>query len=161
MKRRDIVLALLALGAANWPLATLAQRPAKLFRVGTLTIASDTTYPRLGDVFLQGLRDLGYIEGRNIVFERRYAEGNVVRLLELAADLVRQKVDVIVATGGPESRAAKNATRTIPIVIVTTGDPVGGGFAASLARPGGNVTGTSTSPVEMIFQAALAYAALR
>jgi putative ABC transport system substrate-binding protein len=94
------------------------------------------------EAFRQGLRDLGYVEGQNIVIESRYGEGKFKRLSELAAELVRRNVDVLVALGNPATRAAKEATRTIPIVI-ETGDPVGEGFVTSLAHPGGNITGMS------------------
>ena len=96
-----------------------------------------------------GLRDLGYLEGKNLVIESRWAEGKFDRLPELAAELVRLNVDVILTTGTPGIRAAKNATTTIPIVMVTSGDPVGFGFVASLAQPGGNITGSSTFGPEL------------
>jgi len=105
---------------------------------------------RLGDGFLQGLRELGYVEGQNIVIERRYSEGRYERLPGLAAELVRLKVDVIVAVGGPPPHAAKDATSTIPIVMTNHGDPVGTGLVASLARPGGNVTGLSTVNPDLV-----------
>src|SRR5207249_3393058 len=99
--------------------------------------------PSLEEAFLHGLRDLGYVEGQTIAIERRDAERQFERLPELAAELVRRKVDVIVTMGVPGTRAAMQATTTIPIVIASAGDPVGTGLVASLARPGGNVTGLS------------------
>ena len=101
------------------------------------------------EAFRQGLRELGYVEGKNIVIEWRYAEGKLDRLPALAAELVRLKVDVIVTTGPTVTRAAKEATTTIPIVMAFDTDPVGNGFVASLARPGGNITGLSTLAPEI------------
>ena len=140
MDRRDTVLALLALGAA--PLAAEAQQAAKVARIGYLS-PNLAASPHLRDAFLQGLRDLGYIEGRNVVIEYRGAEGKLERLPALAAELVALKVDVIVASGTLAALAAKHATRTLPIVFSPAGDPVGSGLVTSLARPGGNVTGLS------------------
>src|SRR5438552_15526273 len=140
MDRRDTVLALLALGAA--PLAAEAQQAAKVARIGYLS-SSLASSPRLRDAFLQGLRDLGYVEGRNVVIEYRAAEGKVERLTALAAELVALKVDVIFAPGTPHALAAKQATRTVPIVVTGVSDPVTDGLVTSLARPGGNVTGLS------------------
>ncbi len=141
MNRRDTVLALLALSAI--PLGVEAQQPGKVWRIGVLwPSASSPPSPRL-EAFRQGLSELGYVEGRNIVIEVRYAEGKYERLPALAADLVRGKVDVIMGAGAPAISAAQKATTTIPIVIGTAGDPVGAGFAKSLARPGGNITGLS------------------
>ena len=97
------------------------------------------------EAFRQGLRELGYVEGKNIVIESRYADGKLDRLPALAAELVRLKVDVIVTGGRAVTRAAKEATSTIPIVMTNDTDPVGSGFVASLARPGGNITGLSNS----------------
>ena len=102
------------------------------------------------EAFRQGLRELGYVEGKNIVIEYRYAEGNLDRLPALAAELVRLKVDVIVTGGGPNTRAAKEATNTIPIVMAQDGDPVANGFVTSLARPGGNITGLSNLAPELM-----------
>ena len=98
--------------------------------------------PRI-EAFRQGLRELGYLEGKNIVIEYRHAEGKLDRLSELAAELVRVKVDVIVMTGPTSTRAAKEATNTIPIIMMNEGDPVASRFVANLARPGGNITGLS------------------
>jgi ABC-type uncharacterized transport system substrate-binding protein len=124
--------------------AAEAQQTAKVSRIGFLSSLSPSSITARTESFRQGLHELGYVEGKNIVIEWRYAEGNPDRLKELAAELVRLKVDVIV-TGGPAvNRPAKDATATIPIVLAFDNDPVGNGFAASLARPGGNITGLST-----------------
>src|SRR5437870_9803130 len=121
-----------------------AQQPKKVPRIGFLSAISPSTVAARIEAFRQGLRELGYVEGKNIVIEYRYAEGNPDRLSALAAELVRLKVDVIV-TGGPAvNRPAKEATVTIPIVLGFDNDPVGNGFVTSLARPGGNITGLST-----------------
>jgi ABC-type uncharacterized transport system substrate-binding protein len=122
-----------------------AQPPEKVPRVGYLNPGSlsDPTSQRRLEAFRQGLRDLGYVEGQNIAIESRWAEGKYDRYPALAADLVRLKVDVIVAQGGAATQAVQQATRTIPIVMSIVLDPVGSGLVPSLARPGGNVTGTS------------------
>ena len=147
MDRRDTILALLALGAA--PLAAEAQQAAKVARIGYLS-PNLAASPYLRDAFLQGLRDLGYVEGRNVVIEYRDAEGKLERLPALAAELVALKVDVILAEGGTLGpRVAQQATRTIPIVFAA-GDPVGSGLVTSLARPGGNVTGLSAFAPELV-----------
>jgi putative ABC transport system substrate-binding protein len=117
-----------------------AQQPKKVPRIGYLT-PSVSSNPARTEAFRQGLRDLGYVEGKNILIEWRANKGQLDRNAALAAELVRLKVEVIVAIGGEEIRAAKEATAAIPIVMVLSGDPVGSGFVASLARPGGNVTG--------------------
>src|SRR4030095_15469038 len=127
-----------------------AQQPKKVARVGFLAAANLTGYQHFVDGFLQGLRGLGYVEGQNIVIEYRWADGNFERLPELAADLVRLKVDVIVAVVTQASLAAKNATGTIPIVIVAVANPVDSGLIASLARPGANITGTSSMNAEVV-----------
>jgi putative ABC transport system substrate-binding protein len=121
-----------------------AQQPTKILPIGYLTTPSLSANAARIEAFRQGLRELGYVEGKNIVIELRSAEGKLDRAPALAVELVRLKVDVIV-TGGPQStRAAKEATVTIPIVMAFDNDPVGNGFVASLARPGGNITGLST-----------------
>ena len=127
------------------PLAAEAQQPGKVPRVGYL-LPSASRLPN--EEFLVGLRNLGYIDGKNILIDRRYAEGRPERYPELAADLVRVPVDVIVADGSSATRSAKQATTTIPIVMVSA-DPVGLGFIASLAKPGGNLTGLSTNSTEL------------
>ena len=126
-----------------------AQQPTKIPRIGYLTNASLSAVSARVEAFRQGLRDLGYVEGKNIVIEWRSGEGNRDRQRSLAAELVRLKVDVIVARGSGDIRAAKEATTTIPIVMINGGDAVGSGFVASLARPGGNVTGFSTFRPEL------------
>ena len=136
MKQKITVLTLSAMLFALC-LPAQAQQPAKIPRIGYLTGATPDGQSARIEPFRQGLRELGYAEGQNILIEYRYAEGKLDRLPALAAELVRLKVDVIV-TGGPViTRAAKNATKTIPIVMAQDSDPVGNGFVASLARPGG------------------------
>jgi putative ABC transport system substrate-binding protein len=129
------------------PLASAAQQP-KVPTIGALVIGN-TDPEEFWRVFRQGLRDLGYVEGQNIRFEFRSAEGQANRLPELAAELVRLKVDVIVTWFTPPTQAAKQATRQIPIVMADAGDPVGMGLVASLARPGGNVTGIAGMTAEL------------
>jgi putative ABC transport system substrate-binding protein len=131
----------LAGGIVAGPLVADAQQAAKIARVGILG-ANPAASPRL-EAFLQGLRDLGYVEGRNVVIEYRNHEGKVDRLPALAAELVALKVDVIVASNTGAALAAKQATRTLPIVFAAAADPVTSGLVASIARPGGNVTGLS------------------
>jgi len=125
------------------PLAAEAQQAAKAPRIGWLG-ANLAPNPHLTEAFRQGLRDLGYVEGRSVVSEYRDAEGKLERLPALAAELVALQVDVIVAGGTPQALAAKQATKTIPIVFTSATDPVTDGLVTSLARPGGNVTGLST-----------------
>jgi len=124
-------------------------QPAKIPRIGHLNAPSLSALAARTEAFRQGLRALGYLEGKNIVIEYRYAEGKLDRLPALAAELVRLKVDIIVSTGPSVTRAAKEATSTIPIVMAFDTDPVGNGFVASLARPGGNITGLSTLAPEI------------
>jgi len=126
-----------------------AQQPQKIPRIGYLGANFPTTNPARIEAVRQGLRELGYVEGKNVVIEWRFAEGKLDRLSELAAELVRLKVDVIVSAGPPPTRSAKQATVTIPIVMAFDDDPVGSGFAASLARPGGNITGLATLAPEI------------
>src|ERR1700757_1802621 len=126
-----------------------AQQPAKVARIGYLTQASASVIASRIEAFRQGLRELGYTYGKNIVVEWRSAEGNQYRLKELAAELVRLKVDVIVSSGPTITRVLKEATSTIPIVMAQDTDPVGSGFIASLARPGGNLTGLATLAPEV------------
>ncbi len=129
--------------------AVEAQQAAKIFRIAYLDPGNASGSAVLLDAFRQELRKLGWIVGKNIAIEYRFAEQKNERLSELAADLVRLKVDLIVTAGTPPAVAAKSATTTIPIVMATTGDPVGAGLVASLARPGGNVTGFSGLGVEL------------
>ncbi len=126
-----------------------AQQPTKISRIGFQSAASPSANAARIEAFRQGLRDLGYVEGKNIVIEYRYAEGKLDRLHEFAAEFVRLKVDIIVAAAPSSTRAAKEATSTIPIVMAFDTDPVGNGFVASLARPGGNITGLSTLAPEI------------
>src|SRR5215831_16918144 len=138
MRRREFIT---LVGAATaWPLAARAQQPGKLPTVGFLGAASASAWSQWVAAFLQRLRELGWIEGRNLTIEYRWAEGSSDRAAELAAEFVRRKVDVIV-TGGLPAVAAKQATSVIPIVFAIAADPLGTGLVASLVRPGGNVTG--------------------
>ena len=137
--RLNLVVAVLTLAA---PVAADAQQAAKVYRIGYLS-SGPSTSNLFVEPFRQGLRAHGWAEGQNVIIDYRYAEGRFDRLPELAAELVRLKVDVIVAAPTPSAVAAKNATGTIPIVMIGAGDPVGLGLVASLARPGGNVTGLS------------------
>ena len=126
-----------------------AQQPTKIPRIGYLITSSPSAIAPRMDAFQQGLRELGYMEGKNIVIERRHGEGKLERLPGLAAELVRLNVDVLVTSGPTATRPAKEATSTIPIVMTFDDDPVGSGFVASLARPGGNITGLSTLAPEI------------
>jgi putative tryptophan/tyrosine transport system substrate-binding protein len=126
-----------------------AQQSTKIPRIGYLTAASASAMVPRSDAFRQGLRELGYIEGKNIIVEYRFGDGKLDRLPALAAELVRLNVDIIVTGGPAATRPAKEATSTIPIVMAQDGDPIGNGFVASLARPGGNITGLSTLAPEM------------
>ena len=137
MDRRAFVTGASALIAA--PLAAQAQQAGRVYRIGFLGTFPSPTWKAL----LQGLRDLGRVEDRNIVIEARFSEGKQERFPDLAAELVRLNVEVIVTSAGPATVAAKNATTAIPIVMVGVGDPVGSGVVGSLARPGGNITGLS------------------
>jgi ABC-type uncharacterized transport system substrate-binding protein len=142
MRRREFI-KVLGGAAAAWPLTARAQQH---FRIGLLNTGASTFFVA---PFMGKLKDLGYLEGKNIVVERKFAEGNPERLKEFAADLVRQQVDVIVTIGTPAGFAAKQATGTIPIVLGAISDPVGVGLVASLARPGGNTTGNSLMAPEL------------
>ena len=136
-----LIALLLGLGSAG------AQQRSRIPRIGYLTPSTSTTSNL--EAFREGLRDVGYIEGKNLVIERRDNKGKLDRTAALAAELVRLKVDMIVAAGSGEIRAAKEATSEIPIVMVRGGDPVGSRFVASLARPGGNITGLATLRPEL------------
>jgi putative ABC transport system substrate-binding protein len=148
MKKKITVFTLCALLYALCPSGE-AQQPAKVPRIGFLTVTSLPANAARYEAFRQGLRELGYVEGKTIVIEWRYAEEKLDRLPALAADLVRLKVDVIISGGSASTRSAKEATVTIPIVMTQDPDPVGNGFVASLARPGGNVTGFSSVRSEL------------
>jgi ABC-type uncharacterized transport system substrate-binding protein len=147
MRRREFM-SIFGAAAAVWPLAGRAQPPAKLPTVGALVLGS-TDPEQFWREFRQGLRELGYVEGQNIRFEFRSAQGQADRLPELATELVRRKVDVIVTWFTPPTQAAKQATHDIPIVMADTGDPIGTGLVASLPRPGGNVTGIASVSAEL------------
>jgi putative ABC transport system substrate-binding protein len=142
--RRCVPLAIGLLLAATFTAA--AQSPGKLHRIGYIQTATPDEQAHLTKAFEEGLRELGYVEGRNIVLERRFAWGKQERLPELAAELVNLNVDVIVTGANPVIAAVKKATTTIPVVMAASRDPVGSGFIASLARPGGNVTGLTNDP---------------
>jgi len=142
---RAALTVVLALGILAGPLAAEAQQPAKTPRIGVLAVGSASDAALRFEAFRQGLRERGWIEGQNVVLEYRWGDGRYDRLPDLAAELVRLKVDVIFAPGTAGLVAAQNATRTIPIVFATAADPLGRGIIASLARPGGNVTGLSFS----------------
>jgi putative tryptophan/tyrosine transport system substrate-binding protein len=131
------------------PLTAEAQQATKVHRIGRLSSGSPTEPNPNLEAFRQGLRELGYVEGQNLVIESRYAEGSPERLRDLALELVQRKMDVIVAVASAATRAVQHATRTIPIVIAGGSDPVGDGLVASLARPGGNTTGFSNLTVEL------------
>jgi putative ABC transport system substrate-binding protein len=147
ISRRKFIAA--TLGIATVPLAALAQEPRQLAHVGRLSPLSAAATARIQDTFRDRLRDLGWVEGRNLAIDDRFAEGDVSRLPDLAADLVRLKVDVIVVGSTPGALAAKKATTTIPIVMVMGGDPVASGLVTSMARPGGNVTGVTALVQEL------------
>src|SRR5678815_3820938 len=141
-RRRELLIAL-GVAALAWAGAVRAQAPSTLRRIGMLSGFSPSGYARSYQAFLLGLRDLGWVEGKNISIEYRYAEGRHDRLPDVAADLVRLKVEVIVTTATSDTLAAQKATRAIPIVMVAGGDPVASGLVESLARPGANITGLS------------------
>ena len=149
--RRDVI-ALLGGAAAfsiSWPLTARAQ-PGKVWRIGMLdTTSAELNAPNL-DAFRRGLRQLGYVEGQNLAIDYRSADGRLERIPQLAAELVRRNVDVIVTRGTPSALAVKHATATIPIVMAAIGEPVETGLVASLARPGGNVTGLSAFVTELV-----------
>jgi len=147
MKRRDFIT--LLGGAAAWPLAARAQQPGKLPTIGFLGQSTRSGASEWVAAFVQRLRELGWTEGRTITIEYRWAEGREERYAELAAEFVRRKVDIIVTSGTPAVMASKRATSVIPIVFATAGDPVGTGVVASLARPGGNVTGLSLQQTDL------------
>jgi putative tryptophan/tyrosine transport system substrate-binding protein len=149
VQRRDFLLAVVALLAA--PLAAEAQQAGKVYRIGYLSVPTRASVEQVLQAFLRKLRELGWIEGQNLIIEYRWADGKVERLADLAADLVQRKVDLIVAPAGTAALAAKKATSSIPIVMMFPADPVDLGLVASLGRPGGNVTGTTLSPGLEIF----------
>jgi putative ABC transport system substrate-binding protein len=142
MKRREFI-TLLGAAAAAWPLVARAQQPAKLPTIGLLGAATPSTTSPWIAAFVQRLREFGWVEGRNIVMEYRWAEGRTERYAEIAAEFVRLKVDVVVTHSTAAVVAAKQVTSVIPIVFTNAGDPVANGLVVSLARPGGNITGLS------------------
>lgn len=143
------LIATLALALLAAPLAADAQASEKVAHIGYLSSAKRSSQSARSEAFRQGLRELGYVEGKNLVIEFRFAEGRFDDLPELAAELVRLKVDIIVSSGATVTRAARKATATIPIIMTQDNDPVGNGFVASLARPGGNITGLSSVAAEL------------
>ncbi len=146
MKKRTVLnlsIFLFATVIFVWINVAEAQQAGKVYRIGFIAGASPAAIPKRVEAFRQGLRELGYVEGKNIVIEFRWAKGKLARLPALAAELVHRKVDVIVTVGLLSTRAAKEATSTIPIVMAQDPNPIRSGFVASLARPGGNVTGLS------------------
>ena len=147
MKRRAFIAALG--GVAAWPLAAHAQQSANLPTIGFLGATTPSPETPWTAAFVQRLRELGWIEGRNIAIEYRWAEGRDERFAEIAAEFIRLKVDVILTYATPSSIAAKKATAVIPIVFAAAGDPVGTGLVVSLARPGGNVTGLSIQQTDL------------
>ena len=147
MRRREFI-TLLGGAAVAWPVAVRAQQPTKTYRIGMLELVSPALNTAQLDAFRKGLREFGYVEGQTYKIEYRSADGQAERFPELADELVRLGVDLIVARGTPASIAAKNATRTIPLVFLGGGDPVIDGLVDSLARPGTNITGvTNIAPV--------------
>jgi putative tryptophan/tyrosine transport system substrate-binding protein len=141
VRRREFIT--LLGGAAAWPVASLAQQPSKMRRIGFLGTSTSAITSQWTAAFVQRLRELGWIEGRDIAIEYRYGEGRNERFAEIASEFVQAKVDIIVTYATPAIAAAKEATSVIPIVFAAAADPVGTGLVASLARPGGNVTGMS------------------
>ena len=148
VERRGFIVGTLGLLAA--PIAAETQPAGKVHRIGFLGSGSATGDPRAREAFRDGLRELGWVEGQNLLIEYRFADGKPERLPALAAELVALKVDVIVAPNTPAALAAKQATRTLPIVFIGAGDPVTSGLVTSLARPGGNVTGLSVLSTELV-----------
>jgi putative ABC transport system substrate-binding protein len=142
VRRRDLI-ALSGIAATIWPLGSRGQQTEKVYKIGVLSAGSPSPAPRLRFVFRDSLRQLGWMQGKNFTFESKFAENKLDRLPGLAAELVSLDVDVIIAIGTLAPIAAKQATSTIPIVMTSAGDPTGSGLVASLARPGGNVTGLS------------------
>ena len=147
LRRREFI-TLVGSAAASWPLAARAQPPGKIPRLGVLLYSNPQADPQI-ESFRRGLRDLGYIDGQNLAIEYRYAEGRPEKLPELAAELAHLKPNVMLAIGGDVAPFAVKATQTIPIVFAISADPVQLGLVASLARPGGNITGHSATVAEM------------
>jgi putative tryptophan/tyrosine transport system substrate-binding protein len=150
MNNRRKLLVALGAGLLAAPLATSAQPTGKVYRIGFIATAPRNEIEHIVKALDEGLRELGYVEGQNIVFERRFAEGKQERLAALAVELVKLKVDIIVTGSNPVIAAVRQATATIPVVMAVSRDPVGSGFIASLARPGGNITGLANDPASEI-----------
>ena len=151
MNRRDTILALLALGAAGGPLAAEAQQSKdKTAHIGILVTGSFAQRGHLEQALLEGLRAQGYVEGKNLVIERRYADGRRERTPEFARELAAMKLDAVITTCTPSTRAARQATATTPIVMAAVADPVGQRLIASLARPGANITGLSSQAEDIL-----------
>jgi putative tryptophan/tyrosine transport system substrate-binding protein len=152
LKRRQFITLLGGAAAAPsflWPLAARAQQSHRIPRIGVLLLGTPASFAARTQAFVEGLRDLGYVEGQTVAIEWKWGQDQVDRLPELAAELVRSQVDVVVTGGTPPAKTLKNATRTIPIVMAIVGDPVAAGLVDSLARPGGNVTGFSIVATEL------------
>jgi ABC-type uncharacterized transport system substrate-binding protein len=147
MKRREFIT--LLGGAAAWPLAARAQQAGRVYRIGVLETSPAASNAANFEALRKGLRELGYVEGQNLILDYRSADGRPERFPQLAAELLRLNVDLIVTRGTPAVMAAKNATGTIPLVMAASGEPVGTGVVAGLARPGGNVTGLSSLTSEL------------
>ena len=148
MRRREVI-SLLGGAATAWPLAARAQQAAKVYRIGFLGNSTAALEADLVGPFREGLRDLGYVEGQNILIEYRWAEGEYERFPALTAELIALRVDVIVTAGTPASLAVQKAATSIPLVMIAVGDPVATGLVASLGRPGGNITGLTSISSEM------------
>ena len=147
--RRRILLIAIGAGALAAPFTALAQQKQRIYRIGILASGGSKLVGHLVEAFIQGLRELGYVEGKNLLIDRRFGENNLERLRALAADLVRRRVDIILVAGTIAAQPAKQATSTIPIVFCNVHDPVGMGLVANLARPGGNMTGISNLAPEL------------
>jgi putative ABC transport system substrate-binding protein len=148
-KRREFI-TLIGSAAATWPIVARAEQPGMPPTIGFFSPNSASAQSEWTEAFVQRLRELGWIEGRTVHIEYRWAEGRTERLVEIAAELVRRRVDVIVTQGGAAVLAAKQATVAIPVIFAVAGDPVATGLVASLARPGGNVTGLSMLNTELV-----------
>jgi putative tryptophan/tyrosine transport system substrate-binding protein len=147
IRRRELIL---LLGAVGWPATTRAQQRAKLPTIGYLGANTASVQSNWLPEFLRRLRELGWIEGSTVAIEYRWAEGRPERLTEIAAEFVRRNVDVIITSGTPAAITAKQPTSVIPIVFTSAGDPVGNALVASLARPGGNMTGLSIQSPDVV-----------
>jgi putative tryptophan/tyrosine transport system substrate-binding protein len=146
MNRRDVITLIggaVAAASMSWPHAARAQQGGKVFRIGFLGLPGATSLPERTEAFRSGLRDLGYQEGRDVVIEYRWADGDYDRIPALLAELIASKVDVIVTHGSPGAMAARDAATSIPIVVAVVGDAIGMGLVSNLARPGGNLTGST------------------